>query len=380
MKKYHSDQHINFTDNISDTASVWAAKVKAGMISREDRVRMDDWLSENPAHKMTFDRMNTIWDEFSEFKDHPLVVNEMDKIRRKSWMPELGRFFGRVLPGTSFTKPFAVVVAIVIVVAFAWVIQVDDPSQTASGPMVYQSKTGEQKTVIFLDGSKAILDTKTTLAVHYSDSSRNAELIAGSALFSVVHDSDRPFIVVANNTQIQVLGTEFNVSLEKDHEVVVAVLQGHVQVSRRTVSDIKEIAQKDQPAKRHGKIETPVIKKRMVALNKTITAGQSMVVDEKNNVYLVKQVKSADIKKISAWRDGKLDFDRAPLEDVITQINRYVDKKIVIGDDALKTIQISVILKISDSGHFVASLEELFPIEAKLSLENEIILTERSLK
>ncbi|MBW2370370.1 MAG: FecR domain-containing protein [Deltaproteobacteria bacterium] len=380
MKTNHRDYYADFTDKMSDTASAWAAKLKAGTISRKEKARLDDWLSEKSAHKATFDRMNAVWDEFGEFKDHPLVAGELDKIKHPAWMGGFRRFF-RLNSGSPFMRPLAAAATIVLVVAAAWMMQTNDHSpETAPAPPAYHSKIGEQKTVLLADGSTAILDTNTSLSIQYSETTRNAELITGSALFSVVHDSDRPFTVIANNTQVQVLGTEFNVSMRNGHKVIVEVLQGSVQVSRRAESDMPAIAEKtkkDRPSKRNGYAQVPVVKEKKLYLARTITAGQSMVVDENKHVYQVKQVKAADIKRISAWREGKLDFDSAPLADVIDQINRYVDKKIVFGDDTLKPIRISVILKIRDSKHFLTSLEELFPIDARPSAQNTIILTRR---
>ncbi len=52
----------------------------------------------------------------------------------------------------------------------------------------------------------------------------------GEALFTVVHEANRPFEVVAGGERIRDLGTRFNVYAEPGR-VVVAVLEGQVDVT-----------------------------------------------------------------------------------------------------------------------------------------------------
>ncbi|WP_428654821.1 FecR family protein [Runella sp.] len=89
-------------------------------------------------------------------------------------------------------------------------------------------KTNEQ---ILPDGTKIFLNHNTTLtyADDFGKETRTVTL-KGEAYFEVKRDENRPFIIHANDTEVRVLGTAFNVRAY-DKKVNVAVTSGKVQFS-----------------------------------------------------------------------------------------------------------------------------------------------------
>jgi transmembrane sensor len=91
------------------------------------------------------------------------------------------------------------------------------------------------------------------------DSNRRGFVLrAGGARFTVQHDAEHPFVVVAGDLSIEDLGTTFTVQYLADHKLEVAVEEGRVKVSARGVDTDTEIAAGDRRQfPLAGAVETP---------------------------------------------------------------------------------------------------------------------------
>lgn len=174
----------------------------------------------------------------------------------------------------------AAIVAVAIGALIAWRLAAVGPS--------YHTGVGEQKTVRLADGSLLQLNTKSQARVKFSETAREIEL-EGEALFSVAQDARRPFLVRTHDATVRAIGTRFNV-YEQEHVTKVAVLEGRVGV-------------KSTAADRSFELE----------------AGEAArVVDG----FPRKDAKP-DVEAAIAWRNRTLVFERATLEEVAAEFNRY---------------------------------------------------------
>lgn len=91
---------------------------------------------------------------------------------------------------------------------------------------------GMLSTITLPDGSKVILNAGTTITYPNAFVSKNREVeINGEAFFEVAHDAEHPFIVKANQINVEVLGTRFNVkAYEEDDWIEVSLSEGKVEV------------------------------------------------------------------------------------------------------------------------------------------------------
>lgn len=167
----------------------------------------------------------------------------------------------------------------------------------------YVTATGESRTVILADGSRATLNTDTALAVKIADGERRLTLLRGEAFFDVVADPARPFAVAGPGGQARVLGTRFNLRIDGPG-MVAAVEEGVVAVT---------------PAASPG-----------AAL--TLTAGQTARIE----AAVARRLEGVEAADETAWRHGQLVFFRAPLGDVAAALNRYHHGYIVILNDELR--------------------------------------------
>jgi transmembrane sensor len=186
---------------------------------------------------------------------------------------------------------------------------------------LYQTGIGEQLTVVLADDSTVTLNTDTSLSVALSDKVRRIEMQRGEAVFSVAHDKARPFEVWAAGGLVRAVGTEFGVEIVSD-EVTVSVLEGAVVV----------IPQNAAPAS-----AAPDIPRLDANKSVRYRAGGE-----------VGAVQTADVRRIAAWREGKLVFDAVPLSEAIAEYNRYTTRKLVVGSAQIGRRPVNGVLKIGD--------------------------------
>ena len=94
---------------------------------------------------------------------------------------------------------------------------------------IFESASGQNKTVTLKDGSTIILGGKSKITARLSDSIRRITMHEGEALFSVFKDNSRLFVVEASSRMISAIGTRFNVRMRANN-VTVTVLEGIVEV------------------------------------------------------------------------------------------------------------------------------------------------------
>lgn len=178
----------------------------------------------------------------------------------------------------------------------------------------YVTGVGQRTSVMLADGSRAWLGVGSRLRVGGGYGVGHRELhLEGEGYFDVAPDARRPFIVHANGVVAEALGTEFVVRRHTDDRVAtVVVVEGTVAV--RTDSG-----------------GTP---RRGVAL----TAGQLAEVDDAGLITLTPD---ADVGRYTGWRDGRLEFDRAPLSEVSRELGRWYDVELVIEDSALLDVPVT---------------------------------------
>ena len=356
-------------------AAAWFTKTMSGDVTSETGWKFRAWLAESPENRAKFELLGAIWDHSEVLKDSPVAIQDLNELREnRNRSKRKRRFHG--LPGFMPTfRAAALAAAVVLVFVSLWVFQPDGPTQN-----IYATKTGELRTIFLPDGSTVHLDTETKLSTHLSKDIRRIELIMGRALFTVFHDPKRPFIVDTGSVSIRALGTEFKVYKEKNGRVTVAVATGKVQIIRKQRSEERnretawfKPAGETVPKQdiRIAKLETP-----SVPVQNVITTGQEMIIEEQKAEV---EIKSVDVKKIHSWRNGQLYFNMAPLPEVIKEINRYLDTKILIGDDRLKEMQVSLNFNIEHRKHFLSTLKETLPIRSRIDSSGRAVIVSADL-
>ncbi|MDJ1504247.1 FecR family protein [Xanthocytophaga agilis] len=98
--------------------------------------------------------------------------------------------------------------------------------------ILYTNRSGQIERIDLTDGSKIFLYPGSWLKYNRQFTSKKREVqLSGEAFFKIQHESDRPFIVLADKTITTVLGTSFIIKAYPNAKsVVVAVKTGKVSV------------------------------------------------------------------------------------------------------------------------------------------------------
>lgn len=141
--------------------------------------------------------------------------------------------------------------------------------------------------LVLEDGTKVWLNSSTELIypTHFEPNERYVKLV-GEAYFEVAKDINRPFRIDANGTQIEVLGTEFNVNAYKK-DVQTTLVEGSVKIKK---ADAQSVLMPGQEA---------------------LVSGFEIKVNE------------IDVTSVTAWQRGEFYFDGHNLMEVMDQIARW---------------------------------------------------------
>jgi transmembrane sensor len=156
---------------------------------------------------------------------------------------------------------------------------------------------GEQYSLVLSDGTKVWLNSASSLyfPVEFAGRQRRVEL-SGEAYFEVAKDPGKPFYVVSNGQEIEVLGTHFNVkAYPNEGAVETTLLQGKVRVN--------------------GKL--------------ALSPGQQSQL--KNGTISVK--KDVNVNAVIAWKNCHFNFDNADVSEVMRQLERWYDIQVVFPEN-----------------------------------------------
>jgi transmembrane sensor len=177
---------------------------------------------------------------------------------------------------------------------------------SAGSPMrEFRTARGQRATVVLLDGTRVVLGVDSRLRVAPLESGRRDIYLDGEAVFDVADDETRPFVVHAGTAVMRDLGTTFSVRAYPAEPVRVVVASGLV-----------AIRDTSRPAAREA----------------LLSAGDAGWLHEDGSTEIERGI---DPSPYMAWTEGRLVFRRAPLGEVVVQLQRWFDVQIAVKDSAL---------------------------------------------
>jgi transmembrane sensor len=226
---------------------------------------------------------------------------------------------------------------------------------------VFETAVGQHKEIALNDGSHIQLGARSSVSVTMSEHFRTVVLNSGEALFTVAHDTSRPFNVLAGNGTITAVGTAFNVRRREDDHVVVTVTEGTVQITNTT---------DENPMQRDAtqiSVSTPPLR---LEHGNEISYG----IDGSFS-----KPRRADDDTVT-WRSGRLHYRQEPLRNVIPDINRYSHRPIVIGDRAAGELLFTGTVFERDVDEWIDNLESVYPfLEVTVTDADNVLVRTRPL-
>lgn len=308
-------------------AAVWHARLGTTVIETHIIEEFFEWRSK-PENADAYRRVEAVWRESPGLRSNPAIADALAGARSRSRKAAVrGRrsvLFGG-LAGTG---------AIALVLAGTWL---------WSGRDAYSTRVGEQRTIQLADGSRVSLDTDSRVRVRFNDQERQIELQRGQALFSVAKDGGRPFVVQAGDTRVTAVGTVFDVR-RAEEGVRVTLVSGVIDV---------DTPQPDSPPRR-------------------LVAGQQVRVESAQV-----STRTVDVDIETSWASGQLVFTDIPLEQAVSEMNRYLTAKIEIDDPAIRSVAVNGVFRTGDRDAFVSASSEVMGLEAVRRSDGTVVLSRR---
>lgn len=173
---------------------------------------------------------------------------------------------------------------------------------------------GERRTIVLYDGTTVNLDCGSELKYPTKFGNTREVFLKGEAYFQVAKDSNRPFLIHADESLIQVLGTKFNVKTwnERNKDVIVTVVEGKVSFGLDKVDINKKV----------------ILTKNMQS-NISIDGKVSQPIIVEASTY-------------SNWMHNEIYFNKASLKEIISQLERWYDLKFEIPKNIMNKTDLAV--------------------------------------
>ncbi len=286
------------------TLDVLLSRYVAGTCTPAERAHVDTWIAEHPDRRAYVDSLVAIRDVTRILPERFDTGTAWTAVRRRLGAPSIA---GSERSRAARAARPSLAIAATLVVALGIGLAVRSVSQRAGPASLgreYATSAGQRLSVTLVDGTQFTLApiSRLRVAAAYGRAARPRDVeLEGEAYFTVLHDSTRPFAVRAHDALALDVGTAFDVrAYPEDARVRIVVADGQVVLRTRRTS--YELRVRDLAS---------------------VGDGHAVVAH------------GADVASLTAWRDGGLVFDAAPVPEVLVAIGRWYDIDLRVASPAL---------------------------------------------
>lgn len=320
-------------------AAQWFNRLRAADVSSTDRHAHQAWLEADPEHYAAWAEVEGLWQSLDgvelwarrDLAQLNLQQSADNRKRAAMW----------------FRNTAAAAVAAVVLMGILVLPNIATQDVSDSGTQ-YKTVVAEQHKVALEDGSIIHLNIASTAQVRYSDEIREVVLSEGEALFDVVHDPNRPFVVSARNSKVIVIGTRFAVRLDSE-DVRVTVVEGKVAIAPSETLNPRKIGRVARDLRMD--LESDRI---------FVEPGRQAELDVRGRLTTMRNV---DASRELSWQEGKLVFDGVPLREVALELSRYGAVEVRVANE-VPDHPVTGIIQIRATEKMVDLLSQVVPVTA----------------
>jgi len=309
------------TDPVTAEAVEALVRRHSGNWTSADEADLNAWLVKEARHRAAYERMSRVWDLAGQLR-RTMVRRPAVRPRRFHWTLAAGCILGFLV---AITVPFARL-------GYRW---------WSGTPVRWITPLGEARTLVLEDGTHVRLDAGSELVAQIGAGGRHVSLKRGEALFTVTHETHRPFEIESGPGTISDLGTRFDVE----------ILSGATHVS------VLE-----------GRVELATSRGRLL-----LSKGKRSGYDSSGSFLPARAV---DISLGDAPGVRRV-FDAEPLSDVLERLARYHAVTFVYSEPSLSHLRLSGTFRLDDLPLVLRSLSATLPVDTRSLDSNHIEVTTR---
>jgi transmembrane sensor len=324
-----TDRDDQEMQTVSDQAAEWFVRLRDRDLTVTERRKYVRWLKQSPNHIAEFMRLCRLYGRVKRAKlpTLPPEVEESNVVALMQHAPLVAADERR--PGWFDSRRLRLAVAACSLAVVGVIVAIALSSNTI------QTDAGEWRTVQLADGSTVSTGPNTLMRVEYSKEIRRINLARGEAMFKVMKDSSRPFIVNAGGAVARAVGTRFGVERRADL-IRVTVAEGKVAVVRG-----------DQAAALEHAVD--------------LSVATALVADEGLDIPLNSPTVPLHVEKVNsahalAWANGQLILQNETVGEAVEEFNRRNRLQLRVEDAALAGSHLCCVFDASDPETFAKQI------------------------
>lgn len=203
-----------------------------GNVTPEEIITVVDWLDEDESHVREFMALHKLND--ISLLNQPVGLADTQKKKKSFSLRQIG-------------YELAKIAAVVLLFWGGTKLFETNPEEDTITYQTLFVPAGQRAELILPDSTRVWVNARSKLVypVNFGKGTRQVEL-NGEAYFDVIHNEQQPFVVKTSQMDIQVLGTEFNVtaySSSSDFEV--SLLRGSIELSSPRLSSNYRVKERE---------------------------------------------------------------------------------------------------------------------------------------
>lgn len=317
-------------------AADWVAKLQ-GPHDGRDRASFAEWYRASPDHAAAYDRIAALFEMAADLDPSVGASPAPDPVMPRTRTAPVRYAFAAV----AVTLCTAGLALAVLGVRVPWT-----KSGAGTQQEVFIAGAGASRHVVLVDGSEVVLSPGSELDVMIDDSERKLRLGRGEGRFTVFRDG-RPFVVLAQGTEVVARGTRFVVRLG-EHGTLVELIEGRVEVSYATSPDGSG--------------------RRKAAL----APGERLVVPGRAESRPASPETGGSLP-----HPGMIEFDDTRLAEAVAQVNRYADRPVRLADPALGEMRVTGAFRAGDARGFAEGAAVALDLEVEEGGDGTLSLKKR---
>ncbi|MEJ1961329.1 MAG: FecR domain-containing protein [Gammaproteobacteria bacterium] len=335
-----------------EEASEWLIRLEEEDLAESEIARWVEWCDSDPENRRAFERLWPLWQAFDPAATRA-VNGAVETVTPRA---EAGRSNpGAKLSSRRARLAVALAASVVVAVCAGVLLQLTADRPKPVGEVSSLGSAPAQHRVLTLpDGSGVELGARSAVKVDFKGNQRRIELSEGEAFFTVKHDKERPFIVIAGDLHVVAVGTAFDV-LRAGHRVTVTVQEGIVDVSAGHSARAQLDAAPSQSLR--------------------VPQGSQVVYDAAQGAGPT--LRSIDVAATTTWREGRLEYVGEPLASVVATLNRYASHPVRMEGAGLDSLHYTGTIEVRSVDEWLRALPHVFPVEVKREADGAITIMAR---
>lgn len=296
-------------------------------ISADEQQILDSWLATNAENDRYFHHLEKIYTQATNNKADDLAHIDIDQ--------EWHKFKNNIKTekaNSTLSKSWLRIAASITVIAtlgyLIWINAFHAESTTVLAQYSGQIITLPDSSVVTLNKNASI-----TFPDKFNSNKRKVKL-TGEAFFEVARNVNKPFVVNLGLSNVEVLGTSFNIdATEGNRKIEIVVNTGKV------------------------KFINTITKESVI-----LSTGEKGMLMKNNN--LISKAQNNNVN-FMAWRTRKIIFKDIELDDVIQTLNKLYEAQITFSTDVGKNCKVSVSFDNQSLDSILSVLELTLDLEYK---------------